>query len=128
MEIALRIAIERGADSIVMLGATGGRTDHHLGNLMMLYKMFMDGVEAVIADAHCTVRVSSGNAVIKRDEGKTLSVIPFMGDVTATIDGNVKYPVKDLKLAVASTLGISNEIEDSIIELHTDGYVFIVQS
>lgn len=43
-EIALRKMIEEGADDIEVYGAFGGREDHFIGNLHLLYFAHMRGV------------------------------------------------------------------------------------
>ncbi|HCL02274.1 MAG TPA: thiamine diphosphokinase, partial [Lachnoclostridium phytofermentans] len=49
-EVAVDLAIEEGCKSIFILGATGGRFDHTLGNLHMLYKLLCQGIRAYLLD------------------------------------------------------------------------------
>ena len=48
---ALNLAIQNGARNILILGATGGRMDHFLGNLGLLSLGKLKGVKVALADA-----------------------------------------------------------------------------
>ena len=51
-ELAVDEALEQGADTIVLLGATGTRMDHTLANVHMLYRVLKQGKQAWIVDEH----------------------------------------------------------------------------
>ena len=47
----LNLAIRRGAKNILILGATGGRLDHFIGNMGLLGYGRQKGVNVILADA-----------------------------------------------------------------------------
>jgi thiamine pyrophosphokinase len=60
-ELAVREAIRRGAQSIVVVGAFGGRRiEHTLANVLLLTLPELAGMDVVLADGASTVRAISG--------------------------------------------------------------------
>ena len=55
-ELALLRAIDAGADAITMIGATGTRLDHVMGNIQMLKLALDRKVFCQIVDAHNRIR------------------------------------------------------------------------
>lgn len=109
-EIAIRYAIEKGADEIILTCALGGRYDHCLSNLSMLLKFPF----AVVSEPDCRVFCCKTQE-IKGCRGKTFSLIPFY-DTVASISG-VKYPVDHAIFGVGTSLGVSNEITDEVAKI-----------
>ena len=56
---ALNLVIDQGARSILILGATGGRLDHFLGNLGLLTLGKQKGVKVALADEQNYIFFSS---------------------------------------------------------------------
>ena len=57
-ELAIITAIRLGCTKLILLGATGGRLDHFLGNLHLLYASLKQGVEAAIVDERNWITVT----------------------------------------------------------------------
>ena len=110
-EIALQRALEMGADEIVFYGGGGGREDHFLGNLHLLYAAHRRGARAEMITNGARVFCASGRVELNGNAGKTLSIIPFGGSAHIIESGGLKYPLKDLSLLYGSTRGISNVAE-----------------
>lgn len=64
-EAAIRLAIEKGAQSITLLGATGSRIDHVLANIELLGIGLRQKVQMQIVDAHNRVRMIDSGLTIK---------------------------------------------------------------
>lgn len=116
-EKALLLALERGARRIVLLGATGQRLDHTLGNVALAAK-YRDRAEVVLADDHGELKVISGRNVIKTQPGTLFSLVPLTADVIVHTEG-LKWPLHE-PLEIG-TRGLSNEaLEDEVvIDLHS---------
>ena len=56
---AVREAKKRGFSEVLMIGVTGGRVDHTLGNLYILYDLDEAGIRAMIADDYSEMTVVS---------------------------------------------------------------------
>lgn len=130
-EHALRTAISRGAEDIVILGATGTRLDHVLGNLNLLGIGLEERVRVTIVDRHNRIRLTDSRLVIKREEqfGRYLSLIPFMGPVRGVCASGVKYPLRYQDMGGYNTLGISNEITGERAEISVEeGTLLVIES
>ncbi|MBR1757139.1 MAG: thiamine diphosphokinase [Lachnospiraceae bacterium] len=130
-EVALDHALSYKPDEIVILGATGSRIDHVLGNISLLARAKEAGVSAMLVDAHNRIRLISGRTVVKKEEqyGKYLSLIPYMGEAKGVTLRGVFYPLTDAVLSSGNTLGISNEItEDTAIIEIKEGQAILIES
>lgn len=89
--------VGRGWDSIVILGATGKREDHTIGNLSLLgdYARIQPSVRIVTDYGEFSVVQESGE--IASYAGEKLSIIALDGE-TAVTSMNLKYPMNSLKL------------------------------
>ena len=125
-EISLCRALEAGADEIVFYGGGGGREDHFLGNLHLLYAAFRRGVNAEMVTNGARIFCASGRVELNGNKGKTLSVIPFGGNAHIIESGGLKYPLIDLHLVYGSTRGISNvaEADEAYIDV-AEGTVLV---
>ncbi len=107
-EIALLRALKRGAEEIEIYGGGGGREDHFLGNLQLLYLSLSLGARAVMRNNNSLIFAGTGRIVLDGFEGKTLSIVPFGGNAHIIESSGLKYPLCGLDLVYGSTRGISN--------------------
>lgn len=116
-EIAVRLAMELGAEKITILGATEGkRLDHLFGNVLTMMIPQQEGIDCFLLDAHNRVRILTKPLEIKRQEqyGKYISLVPLTTDVHGVTLTGFKYPLWDHRFHVqfSGSLGISNELVD----------------
>lgn len=123
--IALKIALEKGADSIVMLGGLGKRTDHAMANIMLLYYAYKNGVSMQLEDGFCEITLHSGEVDLRGTAGQTVSILPWMGDATVTSDESFHYPLKSLYMAQENPVGISNILLKTEAHLCIEGMALI---
>lgn len=117
LEMACNIAVERGADTITIIGGLGGRTDHALGNLQCMFALAQKGVDVRMEAQDASVRVLLGNEKLIGAKGKTFSLIPFLPDtVVARMEGAF-YPLHHAALPMGCTLGVSNVATEEIVEI-----------
>ncbi|MBN1573016.1 MAG: thiamine diphosphokinase [Deltaproteobacteria bacterium] len=117
-ELAFDVALKKGADEIVILGALGGRVDHALANLSLLIRTKSENgkrrkkVEAKIVDEYQEITLLDAGIKnrIEGDVGETVSLISLKGDAEGVITNDLKYPLSDAILAQFSPLGVSNVI------------------
>lgn len=67
-QIALEKALEAGSSRIWILGGTGTRLDHVLGNICILKQADRAGVPAFLVDEHNRISLVSSRAVLKKEE------------------------------------------------------------
>lgn len=130
-ESALRLAIEMGAEEIVLLGATGSRLDHVLGNIELLGIGLQKKVRITIVDKNNRIRMLDTGIWIRKEEqfGKYVSLIPYTEAVEGLTLIGMKYPLEDFTLRGFCSLGISNEIEDEEAEIRfRKGILIMIES
>lgn len=111
-QIAVSLAIEEGAEEIVLLGATGSRLDHSLANIHLLLKPLSCGVKAYILDKNNKIYLIDRELELKKNKlyGPYLSLLPFGGDVKAVTLKGFKYNVVKRDYLRGDSLGVSNEL------------------
>ena len=120
-ELALELALAKMGkegripqkdDAIVILGATGGRLDHMLGNIQLIYRGLKAGIACRLYDEdNCLFMIDDFHQFGEEtDSYQYVSFLPFSERAEGvTLDG-FAYPLEDAVLEKGSTLGISNEI------------------
>lgn len=134
-EAALDIAIGRSTkyDEIYLLGASGTRLDHTMGNIALLGKGLVNDRVVILQDPHNRIEmITAGDtyAILADDQfGKYVSVFPYMGPVRGLKMKGFKYPLEDCKLEGFNTLTVSNELEDyeGIITIEK-GFLIVMQT
>jgi thiamine pyrophosphokinase len=130
-EYALRDAISRGVHSVTILGATGSRIDHMLGNICLLGMGLVNDVNVTILDTHNRIRmIDSPITICKKEQyGTAVSLIPYSDEVTGVTLTGFKYNLSEYNMKGFNTLGISNEIveDEATIDLKS-GYLLVIES
>ena len=130
-EIALRLALELHAEEIWLLGATGSRIDHVLGNIQILKIAHDLGVCTYIVDEYNKISLIEKEKRLKKEEafGAYFSIFPLGGAVEhVTIEGAF-YPLYDHTLCPGDSLCVSNEIVDETLKItFPEGLVIFVES
>lgn len=110
-ELALALALERGADDILLCGATAGpRTDHVLFNLSMMMRVHLDGACAIIADNGIERHIPLSSGQTKRmalDPDCTFSVFGFT-DLSGLSIAGAQWPLEEASVSFGQTLTLSN--------------------
>lgn len=110
-------AIEKGAEKILILGATGSRIDHLLANLELLLLGEKKGTEISLVDKNNYITLIKSGTVLQKAEqfGTYVSFFPLGGDVTGLTLTGFRYPLRRHCLKAEDCgLTVSNEItEDS---------------
>lgn len=130
-ELALRIAIERNATKVILIGVTGTRMDHSLGAIQLLGYGMERNVECVLLDEHNRIRLTKSNVTIQRSEqyGTYVSLIPFSPIVRKVTTKGMKYPLFEEDLPCFIVRGVSNEIVDEIGEIEfEEGLLLVIES
>lgn len=128
-ELALNEAIKRGGKEIIILGGTGTRLDHTLGNIHSLVQAMDKNITAKIIDDHNHIQLVKGHRVIKNKYGQYLSLIPLTSEVKGLTTTGLKYELKDYTLTYGKALGVSNEIVGEEVTIRTkEGILILIQS
>jgi len=114
LELAIRLAIDRGARSLVILGALGGRWDMSLSNLFLLALPDLRKIPARLIDGREEIVLLTGKetALFHGKPGDTLSLIPAGENVTGVTLEGLEYPLVNATLPYGSSRGISNVLQN----------------
>lgn len=108
-ELILKYITEKAYDEIVVIGGLGGRKDHELTNLNLMFKFknltFITEREEIFA-------IDRKREFIG-EKGKTISFVPFSERVEGVTLKGFKYPLNNYTLYQGDTICMSNiAIED----------------
>lgn len=130
-ELALQKAQAIGSGEIAVLGATGGRIDHMLGNIHLLFPCLQKGIEAYILDSQNRIYLIDGYHTFRSSGlwGRYVSFLPLTEHVDGITLTGFKYPLSDKDIEIGTSLCISNELtgEEGTISF-TDGVLIVVES
>ncbi len=107
-ELALHQAMAMGATRIVILGATGGRIDHTLANVVLLLMPKLAGIETVIFDGCSYLSIVRRAGLIRGRVGDVVSLIPIGGSAEGIVTEGLEYPLHDETLRLGAARGVSN--------------------
>ena len=117
-ELAIQVALERGATSITLLGALGGtRFDHSVANMLLLLAVEKVPLWIVDGPAVCWLLRGPGSVPIVGHKGDLLSLLPITGDATGVRTSNLYYSLRDETLPLGKTRGTSNLLTQDTAEV-----------
>ena len=129
-QLAVRVALERGARELVIIGGLEGRVDHTLSSLAILEDLAAKHIPAVLTNGKNRVRFLRNNgALIARSKFRFLSLIAADPVVKGVTVEGCKYPLKNAKLSRLNQYAVSNEIVGNcaLVEIRRGG-VWLVES
>lgn len=130
-EFAIRQAIALGAKEITILGGTGSRLDHVLGNIALLGIGLMEQASIFLVDKNNRIRMIDKPLKLSKTEqfGSYVSLIPYHGEVEHLYLKGFKYPLEDFCLKAFNSLGISNEIAAATAEISfSKGILLVIEA
>ena len=132
-QLAVKVAIERGAEEITIVGGLSGRIDHTLSTLAILEDLWerKEGrIFAILTDGKNRVRfIRNGGTILPRSQYRFFSLIAADETVKGiTLDG-CKYPLKNGRILRRNQWAVSNEIVGNcaLIEIKRGG-AWIIES
>lgn len=137
-ELAIRAALERGADGVVLVGALGGtRIDHALANIGLLAMAELAGRAVTMLDAGSRIRLLRGpgpdGGAARLDLagrlGDLVSLLPVGTGVEGVTTTGLAYPLADEPLPAGPARGLSNVRVDpsAAVELRS-GMLLVVET
>lgn len=129
-EICIYLAKTLGSDSIDIYSALGGRIDHTLANVKLLYYIKNYGIfPRIISENEIMYVIENERFVLSGNAGDTVSVIPIKGDAKGMTLEKLEYPLDNFDMEYAKPMGISNVmLEDECIIEIKDGAAVIVRN
>ncbi|MER8899722.1 thiamine diphosphokinase [Mesorhizobium sp. M0676] len=113
-ELAIAAALERGATSLVLAGAFGGkRADHAFLHLALSLRLAEAGTKVLLTSgAQEGAPLLPGKAGFDYADGTLFSVLGFSDLSGLTVSG-AKWPLDHVEVVFGSSLTISNEVKSN---------------
>ncbi len=127
-EVALRLAVDRGADRITLLGALGGpRLDHLVAGLLLLAADWLEHVDVRMVDGSHEVRLARNDVAIEGEPGDIVSLLPLTPSVHDIDTEGLRYPLRGGSLHQGAARGVSNELLDRHARVrHGEGRLLVI--
>jgi thiamine pyrophosphokinase len=110
LELALLLAVERGARQIIVLAALGGRPDQHVANLQLLTHPRLRGIDVRLRQDGWEVFVVHTNTRLEGTPGQTVSLLPMTERVEGIVTEGLEYPLRNEPLVLGPARGVSNKL------------------
>jgi len=129
LELVFDILSDRFFEQVILLGASGGRTDHQLFNWQLAaaqswpfqLRIVDDYIDAQLVDSDRAFNVAAS-------PGQVFSVMPLAGPATGVSVRGAQYPLDNATLIVGSTIGLSNKVTDDRLQISIEkGIVLVMQ-
>jgi thiamine pyrophosphokinase len=123
LELALIRAAEEGAESILILGAIGGRLDMTMANVLLLLHPRLAGLRVELwSDRQVAWLIRPpGDDAIRGAAGDTFSLIPLGGEAVGITTHGLAYPLENETLAFGPARGVSNVLAGPTARLELRG-------
>lgn len=106
---AVKEALKRGFDRILLIGVVGQRLDHTLGNLSALLYIESAGGKGKIVDDFSEMEIVSNEPVLVNPDCSYFSLINLDGSADKITIEDAKYPLCDATITTEYQYGISNQ-------------------
>lgn len=110
-EVALRVAVERGAAHITVYGVLGGpRLDHMVAALLLLTAEWLASADVRLVDDRHVVRLARGDCEIAGTAGELVSLLPLTPVVDDIRTEGLLFALHGEPLRQGAARGVSNEL------------------
>lgn len=130
MELGIFLALEQGADDLILFGGIGDRFDHTLANAHYLLALRKKDVRARLVDEKNCVEVIDRHLTLHGKIGDIVSTIPLSMEVKGITLTGFSYPLTDFDLRLDDDyIAVSNVLaaEEAEIDIK-EGYLFVIRS
>jgi len=138
IEAAVNIAIHKTSfgEFIYILGGTGKRLDHFLGNVNLLGMGCLKQRKVVIVDEYNYIQMISAGQVLDLSRegegaqfGHYVSIFPYGGKAAGVTMTGFKYPLENATIEGFNTLTVSNELIESVGSITLkEGYLIVCET
>ena len=125
VELALDFALELGVKEVVMVGVWGGRIDHSLGNIELMYNLACKNIKARILTGSAELHLANQALELNLPIGTIVSLLPLSAEVTGVTTCGLYYPLCNAIIKKGSTWTISNKAVAESIEVKCESGVLL---
>ncbi len=109
-ELGIIMALEKGAEDIVLLGCSGTRLDHTLANIQIMLPLLKKGIRARLIDEHNIVELVDSQLLIENKKGSYISLLPLTQKVEGITSEGLDYPLDNMDIDMGTSLTVSNVV------------------
>ncbi|TVR28693.1 MAG: thiamine diphosphokinase [Balneolaceae bacterium] len=117
LEKALSIALQKGAEEVIVFGATGKRLDHTLKNLSVLKQFDSKFKSLIFKDTYSDILLIQSPFRTELPEGTSVSLFPLSGKVEGITTKGLLYPLHNETLQNGVRDGSSNRTVKKEVEI-----------
>ena len=114
LELAVFLAMKRGAHTVLIFGALGKRWDMTIANLFLGARPEFQSMDIRLIDGNQEIRIlrEEKTYLFFGEKGHIISFIPMGGDVQGVRSWGLEYPLEDDTLSLGSGRGVSNSFSE----------------
>ncbi len=130
LELALTVLADRGVNELILLGISGGRTDHMLFNwLLVVRRNWPFKLQLIDAHTHAILVNTDYPLEFPVVNSDTISLLPLLGPVCGVTTEGLRYQLQNAVLQTGSTRGLSNEAISTVCQVRvTSGTLLVMLS
>ncbi len=118
MKYAVDLGVEKGFDTFLLYGGTGGRPDHTFANYALLCELAERGKAGyLIGDGFIATAIKDGETEIMGKIGNTLSVFSAGDRAEGVTLSGLKYLLSNHTLTFNTPLGVSNSFTENTAKI-----------
>ncbi len=129
-ELCIELSDKLKAKEIHLIGALGGRIDHTIANVNLLYYIRKRGITPKIISEKEEVYIAIDEEItIYGEIGDTISILPIKNDAKGVTLNNLEYPLENYNMEFSRPLGISNVMTDINCNIKVqEGSIIIIKN
>lgn len=129
-QAAVKLAMERGCNEIIIIGGIGTRLDHSLSTAAILGEFKARGIHGYVTNGYNRIHyLENDSLLVARSGCKYLSVITLDKKCKGVSVEGCRYPLKNAKLDRNNQYAVSNEITGNVALVSVRrGALYVIES
>jgi len=128
-EIAIQHCIQLKPMKITLIGCTGTRLDHTMGNLFLLKMISEAGIVGRILNETNEIMFLDSSIEMTGEIGEIISIVPLSETMSSVSTSGLDYPLNNEQLNFGSTRSISNALSEKKCKVTVgSGYGLVFKS
>ena len=129
-ELCIELSDKLKAKEIHLMGALGGRIDHTIANVNLLYYIRKRGIIPKIVSEKEEIYIAMDEEItIDGEIGDIISILPIKNDAKGVTLKNLEYPLENYDMKFSRPLGISNVMTDINCNIKVkEGSIIIIKN
>ena len=111
---AVKLMLDKGFNSFLLVGVTGQRLDHTFANISVLLYLKNHGAKAQVIDDYSKMYVLDGQTVINKDSCSFFSLVSLSQKLEGVCIQGAKYCLQDATIDNSYQYAVSNETVDDV--------------